>query len=65
VVPKGNSPRQKLKGEQKRGRKIKKEGNGRRRTKAEETEPATTFGVAEEAIIALAGDNRACSDGRC
>jgi len=27
------------------------------------TEPATTFGVAEEAAIASAGDNRACSDG--
>ena len=29
------------------------------------TEPATTFGVAEEAAIASAGDNRACSNGRC
>jgi len=29
------------------------------------TKPATTFGVAEEAAIASAGDNRACSDGRC
>jgi len=27
------------------------------------TKPATTFGVAEEAAIASAGDNRACSDG--
>ena len=49
--------------EQKRGGKIKEEGNRRRRTKAGETEPATTFGVAEEATIASAGDNRACSDG--
>jgi len=24
-----------------------------------------TIGMAEEATIALAGDNRACSDGRC
>jgi len=29
------------------------------------TKPATIFGVAEEAAIASAGDNRACSDGRC
>ena len=29
------------------------------------TKPATTFGVAEEATIASAGDNRACSDGGC
>jgi len=29
------------------------------------TKPTTTFGVAEEAAIASAGDNRACSDGRC
>ena len=28
------------------------------------TKPAMTFGVAEKAAIALAGDNRACSDGR-
>jgi len=28
------------------------------------TEPATTIGVAEEAAIASAGDNRACSNGR-
>ena len=28
------------------------------------TEPAMTLGVAEEATIASAGDNRACSDGR-
>ena len=28
------------------------------------TEPAMTFGMAEEATIASAGDNRACSDGR-
>ena len=27
------------------------------------TKPATTFGVAEEAAIASAGDNRTCSDG--
>ena len=28
------------------------------------TEPATTLGVAKEATIASAGDNRACSNGR-
>jgi len=28
------------------------------------TKPATTIGVAEEAAIASAGDNRACSNGR-
>jgi len=28
------------------------------------TNPATTFGVAEEATTASAGNNRACSDGR-
>ena len=48
-----------------RGGKIKKEGNGRRRAKAGETEPAMTISVAEEATIASAGDNRACSDGGC
>ena len=48
-----------------RGGKIKEEGNRRRRAKAGETEPATTFGVAEEATIASAGDNRAYSNGRC
>jgi len=48
-----------------REEKIKEEGNGRRRAKAEEIEPAMTIGVAEEATIASAGNNRACSDGRC
>jgi len=54
-----------LEEEQKRGEKIKEEGNRRRRIEAEETEPATTFDVAEKATIASVGDNRACSDGRC
>jgi len=45
--------------------KIKEEGNRRRRAKAGETEPAMTIGVAEEATIASAGNNRACSDERC
>ena len=50
--------------EEERGGEIKKEGRSRRGTKARETEPAMTFGVAEEATIASAGDNGACSDGR-
>ena len=29
------------------------------------TKPAMTFGVAEEAAITSAGDNRVCSDGGC
>ena len=41
------------------------ERSRRRRTKAGETEPAMTLGVAEEATTASAGDNGACSDGRC
>jgi len=36
----------------------------RRATEARKTEPTMTPSVAEEATIALAGDNRACSDGR-
>ena len=43
---------------------MREEGTGRRGSKTEaKTEPATTFSVAEEATIALAGDNRACSNG--
>jgi len=37
--------------ESERGGKIKKEGNGRRRTKAGETEPATTIGVAVSGAV--------------
>ena len=48
-----------------RGGKTKKEGNGRRRAKVGETEPATTISVAEEATIASADNNRACSNGGC
>jgi len=47
---------------QERGGEIEKERR-RRSSKARKTEPVTTFGVAEEVIIASAGDNRACSDG--
>ena len=50
--------------EQERGRKVEKEGDRRRNPEVGETEPAMTIGVAEEATIASAGDNRACSDGR-
>ena len=63
MVLKGNGSRQRLEGEQKRRGKIKEERSRRRRTKAGETEPAMTLGVAEEAAIASAGDKRACSDG--
>jgi len=43
---------------------VKEEGIGRRGPKAgAKTESATIFSVAEEATIASAGDNRACSNG--
>ena len=64
MVQKGNSPGQKLEREQEGGREIEEERGRRRRIKAGETEPAMTFSVAEEATIASAGDNRACSNGR-
>jgi len=44
-------------------RKIEEEGSWRRKT-GTETDPATTFGMAEEATFASAGNNRACSNGR-
>jgi len=53
-----------LEGEQKRGGKVEEKGSRRRNTEAGETKPATTFGVAEKATFASAGDNRACSNGR-
>ena len=44
---------------------MRKEGAGRRSSETgAETEPATTPSVAEEATIASAGDNRACSNER-
>ena len=49
--------------EQEGGRKIEEEGSGRNTEAGATTKPATTFDVAEEAAIASAGDNRACSDG--
>ena len=43
---------------------MRKEGIGRRGSETgAKTELATIFSVAEEATIALTGDNRACSDG--
>ena len=55
-----------MEGKQEGGREIvRKERTERRGSKAgAKTEPATTFSVAEEANIASAGDNRACSNGR-
>ena len=50
--------------EQERGREVEEERDGRRNTEAGETEPTMTIGVAEEATIASAGDNWACSNGR-
>ena len=52
-----------MEGEQEGGRKVEEEGSWRRKTRTE-TDLATTIGVAEEATIASAGDNRACSDRR-
>jgi len=46
-----------------KGRREAEEEGGRRRKAGTTTEPATTLGVAEEATIASAGNNRACSDG--
>jgi len=47
--------------EQERAREIEEER--RRSSKARKTEPATPKVMAEEATIASAGNNRACSDG--
>jgi len=52
-----------LEGEQEGGGEVEKKRN--RRTEAGETKPAMTIGVAEEAAIASAGDNQACSNGGC
>ena len=44
---------------------MREERTGRRGSKTgAKTKPATTFSVAEEATIASAGDNRACSNER-
>ena len=52
-----------MEGEQERGGKVEEKRSGRGKVGAM-TKPAMTFGVAEEATIASAGDNRACSNGR-
>ena len=51
-----------MEGKQEGGGKVEEERSWRRKT-GTETDPAMTIGVAEEATIASAGDNRACSDG--
>ena len=48
--------------EQEGGRKAEEERRGRGET-GTETNPATTISMVEEATIASAGDNGACSDG--
>jgi len=52
-----------LEGEQEGEGKVEEKGSKRRKA-GTTTKPATTFGVAEEAAIASAGDNRACSNRR-
>jgi len=43
---------------------VRKKGTRRKSSETgAETEPAMTLSVAEEATIASAGNNRACSDG--
>ncbi len=51
-----------IEGEQEGGGKVEEERSWRRKT-GTETDSATATGVAEEATIASAGDNWACSDG--
>ena len=51
-----------MEGEQEEGGKVEEERSWRKT--GTETDPAMTIGVAEEATIASAGDNQACSDGR-
>ena len=66
MVQEGDGVGQELEGKSEGGRKItRKERTGRRGSKAgAKTELAMTLNVAKEAN-ASAGDNRACSDGRC
>ena len=55
-----------MEGEQEGGREVEEKRSRRRSSKAgAKIEPATTFSVAEEATIASAGNNRACSNGGC
>ena len=51
-----------MEGEQEGREKVEEERSWRGKI-GTETNPATTIGVAEEATIASAGDNGACSDG--
>ena len=45
---------------------MRKKGTGRRSSETgAKIELATTLSVAKETITASAGNNRACSDGRC
>ena len=46
------------------GRREDEEEEGRSSQAGAKIEPATTLSVAEEATIASAGNNQACSDGR-
>jgi len=66
LVQEGNSIGQELEGKSEGEREIaRKERTGRRGSKAgAKTELATTLSVAKE-VNASAGNNRACSDGRC
>ena len=51
-----------MEGEQEGGGKVEEKGSRRTKT-GTMIKSATTLGVAEEATIASAGDNWACSDG--
>ena len=64
MVQESNGPRQKLERKQEGGGKIKRKERTGRNSKAGETKPAMTLGIAEEANLASAGNNRACSDRR-
>ena len=56
-----------MEGEQEeRGKTAREKGIGRRSSEiGAKTELAMTLSMAKKATIASAGDNRACSDGRC
>ena len=56
-----------MEGKQERERKVKREEKTRRRSSeaGAKTDIAMTISVAEEANAPSAGDNRACSNGRC
>jgi len=56
-----------LEGKQERGRKVKGEEKTRRRSSeaGAKADIAMTISMAKEANVPSAGDNRACSNGRC